>query len=383
MDLDGLKYLVVGAGLTGAVVAERLASRAGERVLVVERRDHLAGNCHSAPDPETGIECHTYGSHIFHTRDREVWDYVRRFTGFNHYRHKVLTRHAGRTFHMPVNLMTLNTFFGTDLSPWQVDAFLASRPGARSFSDPANLEEQAVNLVGRELYEAFIRGYTAKQWDCDPRELPAGVITRLPFRKSHEVDYFTDPHQGIPLSGYTAMVRAMLDHELIEVALGVDYAHIRDRVGPRCTVVYTGPVDEFFGHALGRLSWRGLRFERRTHGVGDHQGCAVCNYADADVPWTRVHEFRHLHPEREYPRDRTVTFTEYPLAADQDREPCYPVNTPADVRLLAEYQKAQHAHPDVVFAGRLGLYRYLDMDQAVRGALDLFASRLDPGSNGA
>lgn len=383
MSLDGIKYLVVGAGFFGAVVAERIANDLGERVLVIDRRTHIGGNSYSEPDSETGIEVHRYGSHIFHTRHGEVWEYVTRFSGFNTYRHKVLTRFGDRVFRMPINLSTINDFYGLSLSPSEAREFLRSETAREGILEPANLEEKAVASIGRPLYEAFIKGYTHKQWERDPRELPASIISRLPVRFSYNDDYFSDPWQGIPTIGYGALFRRLLAHERIEVRLGLDFFDIREQIPAGCSVIYTGPIDRFFDYRHGQLGWRTLRFESEVLPVEDHQGTAVMNYADADVPYTRVHEFRHYHPERSHPDDRTVIFREYSTGRDAAADPYYPVNAAEDRRKLELYQAEAGRLPDVLFGGRLGEYRYLDMDQTILSALKMYDERIRPARRSA
>ena len=253
MDLSGFEYVVVGAGLFGSVTAERIASDLGRPVAVIDRRDHTGGNCHSVNDADTGIECHAYGTHIFHTRHRAVWDWVTRFTSFNGYRHKVLTRHKGRTYQMPINLMTINNFYGLDLAPNQVADFVRAEAARDAVKTPANLEEKAISLVGRPLYEAFIRGYTLKQWETDPRDLPASVISRLPFRHGFECDYFTDPWQGLPTDGYAKLFDAVLAHPNITTFTGVNFFEVRDMIPDTATVIYSGPLDRYFDHRFGAL----------------------------------------------------------------------------------------------------------------------------------
>ncbi|MDR1777432.1 MAG: NAD(P)-binding protein [Desulfovibrio sp.] len=370
-----LKYLVVGAGLWGGVLAERIASELGVRVLVIEKRDHIGGNCHSAVDPATGIECHVYGTHIFHTSIPRVWDYIRKFTEFTSYRHKVLTEHKGRVYPMPIGLATINMFYGLNLRPGEVADFIRreAAKGADADKPPANLEEKAVSLIGRPLYEAFIKGYTWKQWEKDPRELPAGIITRLPVRCNYNCDYFDDPWQGMPLRGYAALFTALFGHPLIEVRTGVSWVDVAGRVPPSCTVLYSGPLDELFGYSLGGLEWRGLRFERETLPCPDAQGTSVLNQADVEIPWTRSHEFKHLHPERGPQGDSTVVAREYSRTCTPGDEPYYPVNTPQNQALLDKYRARLAAEaPNITAGGRLGGYRYLDMDKTIDDALGVF-----------
>jgi UDP-galactopyranose mutase len=369
---DGLKYLVVGSGLFGSVIAERIAQDKGLRVAVIEKRPHLGGNCHSEVDPATGIECHRYGSHIFHTRSERVWHYMNRFCTFNSYRHRVLTRYRGRVFPMPIGLATINEFLGRTLSPSEAEAWLRSEAAKEPYPEPANLEEKAISLVGRPLYEAFIAGYTAKQWGHPPGELPAGVITRLPVRYGYKPDYFDDRWQGIPWDGYAALFSRLLDHPRIDVYPDTDYFDVRDRVPAGCRIVYTGPVDRFHDYRYGRLRWRSLSFEREVVPVRDFQGTAVMNYAEESVPFTRIHEFRHYHEERDYPADRSVIVREYPGSPADGEEPCYPVDTAGDRETLSRYAAANAGSDRVIFGGRLGSYRYLDMDRAVESALETY-----------
>lgn len=356
-------YLVVGAGFFGAVFAQRMRE-AGRRVMVIDRRGHIGGNCYSREHEDTGILVHQYGTHIFHTTDRRVWDYIRRFAEFNGYRHRVLTTHRGRVYSMPINLGTINAFFGVNLRPHEAEAFLAARRPA--ISHPANLEEQAISLVGPELYEAFIKGYTVKQWGRDPRRLPASIITRLPVRTSFNDAYFDDPYQGIPVGGYTPIFEKLL--EGVPVELGVDFFADRERwTRAARRIVYTGPIDRYFDYSLGRLNWRSVRFEVERRPESDHQGTSVMNYADADVPYTRVHEPKHLHPERPWNPRETVIQQEYPQVNND--EPYYPVNFDDDRDLYERYAALAGQERHVIFGGRLARYKYYDMHQVIAAAL--------------
>ena len=254
--------------------------------------------------------------------------------------------------------------------------------GEVSTADAANLEEKAVSLIGRPLYEAFVRGYTEKQWQTDPRELAPEIITRLPVRYTFDNRYFADTYEGLPVDGYTAWLEWMADHPLIDVRLGVDFFDVRDDLPAGVPVVYTGPLDRYFGHAEGELGWRTLDFEQEVLPVGDFQGTPVMNYGDGDVPWTRIHEFRHFHPECAYPDDRTVVVREFSRAAGRGDEPYYPVNTPADREMLARYRARAKAEPGVFFGGRLGTYRYLDMHMAIASALTMVDNELAPRLGG-
>jgi UDP-galactopyranose mutase len=378
-DLAGAELVVVGSGFFGLTVAERVAAELGRRVVVLERRDHLGGNAYSEPEPSTGIEVHRYGAHLFHTSNERVWAYVNRFTDFTPYQHRVFTVVKGRVYPMPINLGTICEYFGRHLSPAQARELVREQAGEIASEDAANLEEKAVSLIGRPLYEAFVRGYTEKQWQTDPRELSPDIISRLPVRYTFDNRYFADRYEGLPVDGYTAWLERMAEHPLIDVRLGVDYFAVRDAIPAGVPVVYTGPLDRYFGYAEGELGWRTLDFEQEVLPVGDFQGTPVMNYGDSDVPWTRIHEFRHFHPERtSYPTDRTVIVREYSRAAGRGDEPYYPVNTPADREMLARYRARADAERDVLFGGRLGTYKYLDMHMAIASALTMVDNELAP-----
>ncbi len=372
MDLSGIRVLIVGAGFWGGVLAERIAEVLNERVLVIERREHIGGNCRSYLDPETGIERHAYGTHIFHTKLPQVWKYITRFSDFTGYRHKVLTEHNGHVYPMPISLATINAFYNLNLRPYEAMDFIAAEAGREGIVAPENLEEKAVALIGKPLYEAFIRGYTQKQWEKDPRDLPPGIITRLPVRTNYSTDYFDDPYQGMPQQGYAALFDRLFDHLNIEVRLGLEYKDIAERVPPECAVFYSGAIDAFFDYSLGELEWRSLRFESRVEPYTDFQGTAVMNQADLAVPYTRTHEYKHLHPERGEQGKRTVIEREYPKTFTRGDEPYYPVNTPRNEALVAAYQRRLAEFPNVILGGRLGSYKYMDMDTTIASALTCF-----------
>ncbi len=376
------RYVIAGSGFFGAVMAERIANVLGEPVLVLEKRDHFGGNSFSEQDPETGIEYHRYGTHLFHTSQADVWAWINRFTAFNNYRHRVLTRHAGRMYTMPINLMTLNNFFGVDLKPSEAAAFIAERAAREGFTNPANFEEKAVSLIGRELYDAFIRHYTAKQWETDPKLLPAETISRLPVRASYNDFYFNDIYEGLPLDGYHAIFERVFADKRIKVVCNCDFFDVRDTLRPDAQLIYTGPIDRYFNYKLGTLGWRTLDFEIERPEMEDYQGASVVNYPDANVRFTRIHEFRHLHPERRYTPERTLIMREYSRFAAREDEPYYPINTPADKDLYDQYAALAAREPNVVFGGRLGTYRYLDMHQAIGAALKSFERDVLPKAKG-
>lgn len=362
--------LIVGAGLFGSVMAERVANGLGLPVTIIDRRPHMGGNCWSGIDPATGIEVHKYGPHIFHTSHPEVWEYISRFTQWNGYRHHVWSRHKGRLYSMPINLATINSFYNRNFRPEEARRFMAEEIAREKPGDPANLEEKAISLIGRPLYEAFIRGYTQKQWDKNPRELPAEILTRLPVRFNYDSRYFNDRWEGIPLHGYAAIFRNMLANPLINVKLNTDWLDMRENISPETLVIYTGPMDQFFDHELGRLEWRTLDFETRRYPFKDYQGAAQVNEADADVKYTRKTEYRHFHPELAY--EATVVVSEASRAAGPNDEPYYPVNTARNMDLYQKYVRLAASRVNIFWGGRLGSYRYLDMDKTIASALELF-----------
>ena len=375
-----MKFFIIGAGIWGATLAERIATVLNQPVTVIDRRDHIGGNCHSSLDQETGIECHRYGSHIFHTSLPQVWEYLSRFCEFTSYRHKVLITHGNAVYAMPINLFTINAFYGKNLSPAEAEGFLATEIARDHIEQPANLEEKAVSLIGRPLYDAFIKNYTRKQWERDPKELPASIINRLPFRTCYNMDYFNDTWQGVPKDGYFSLFKNMLAHPNITVRLNCDYADIKNEIPSDATVIYTGMPDELFGYKYGELEWRSLHFEWETRNVRDFQGTTVMNYADMDAPWTRIHEFKHYHPERTTPfkQDKTVICREYPATWSRGEEAYYPVNDERNTALYARYADEVAQTPGLILGGRLGAYRYWDMDKAVADALHVFETRIHP-----
>jgi UDP-galactopyranose mutase len=372
MQLDGFDVVVVGAGFFGATIAERAASELGRKVCVIDRRPHIGGNAYSEVDPDSGIEVHRYGTHIFHTNSETVWRYLQRFTEFTGYRHRVFTVAQGRLYSMPINLATVCAAFGRVMTPQEAKAVISAEADALGGTTAQNLEEKAIASVGRTLYDLLIRGYTQKQWQTDPKELSADIIGRLPVRLTFEDRYFADRYEGMPVDGYTAIFRRMLKNPNIELHLGVDYFDLADQIRRDQLVVYTGPIDRFFNYRCGELGWRTVDFEREVHDVADFQGTSVINYADTDVPFTRIHEFRHLHPERTYEGAKTTIYREYSRFAARHDEPYYPINTAADRAILYGYRMMMGQHPNVIFGGRLGSYKYLDMHQAIGAALKTF-----------
>ena len=375
--------VIVGSGLFGLTIAERCANELGLKVLVIDKRDHIGGNAYSEPDPRTGIEIHKYGAHLFHTSNERVWEYVNRFTSFTPYVHHVYTTHDGVVYPMPINLGTINQFFSAAYSPDEARAVIAEQAGELAGKDPENLNDKGISLIGRPLYEAFIKDYTGKQWQTDPKDLPASIISRLPVRYTYDNRYFNDTHEGLPTNGYTAWLEKMVDNPNIEVALGVDFfdesqPYNKTALKGRVPIVYTGPLDRYFDYSEGALSWRTIDLSTEYPDTGDFQGTSVMNYPDADHDYTRIIEPRHFHPERDYPADKTVIMKEYSRFAEEGDEPYYPVNTPEDREKLLAYRDLAAGESSVLFGGRLGTYKYLDMHMAIGSALSMFDNKIAP-----
>lgn len=368
-------YLIVGAGLFGSVFAHEM-KREGRRVLLIDRRGHIAGNIFT--EDVEGIQVHRYGAHIFHTSDKKIWDYVNRFAEFNHYINSPVANYRGEIYNLPFNMNTFNKMWGV-VTPEQAKAKIAEQIADLSVTEPSNLEEQALSLVGSDVYEKLVKGYTEKQWGRSCEELPAFIIKRLPLRFTYDNNYFNDRYQGIPIGGYTIMVEKML--EGIEVKTGVAYrdfaaeeerdgrVRVIDRQGNTYEkVVYTGMLDEYFDYALGHLEYRSLRFETETLADCDnYQGNAVVNYTEREIPYTRVIEHKHF----EFGTQKgTVITREYPALWQEGEEPYYPVNDGKNDTLFKKYQEMAEAKPHVIFGGRLGQYRYYDMDKVIAQALE-------------
>ena len=377
--------IVVGTGLFGLTVAERASTLKDAKVLMIEKRSHLGGNAYSERDPETNIEVHKYGAHLFHTSNERVWDYVNQFTEFTDYQHRVFAMHDGNAYQFPMGLGLINQFFGRYYTPDEAKKLIEEQRGDQDPHSARNLEEKAIALIGRPLYEAFVKHYTAKQWQTDPKELPASIISRLPVRYTFNNRYFNDTYEGLPVDGYTAWMEKMVASDNIDVRLDTDWFEVRDQImeeNPGTPVVYTGPLDKYFGYQEGELGWRTLDFETEVLNTGDFQGTSVMNYNDADVPYTRIHEFRHFHPEREaeHAKDKTIIVKEYSRFAERDEEVYYPINTPEDREKLQKYRELAQQETEenkVFFGGRLGTYQYLDMHMAIGSALSMYDNKID------
>ncbi len=368
-----MDILCVGAGLSGAVIGRKLAE-AGHRVTVVDARGHVGGNCHTERDDATGVMVHVYGPHIFHTDDAEVWEYVNRFAAFQPYRNRVKTTSRGEVFSLPINLHTINQFYRKTLRPDEARAFIDEQAD-KTITDPQTFEEQALRFVGPDLYEAFFKGYTIKQWGVQPSDLPASILKRLPVRFNYDDNYFFHRFQGMPEDGYTAMIAAILDHPAITLKL--DTVFDRSEAGDYDHVFYSGPLDGWFGYELGRLGYRTLDFERFTYD-GDYQGCAVMNYGEESVPYTRITEHKHFAPWESH--EGSVCYREFSRFCQPEDIPYYPIRQVREKALLSDYVALAEQAQGVTFVGRLGTYRYLDMDVTIREALDTAAQFLAQGT---
>jgi UDP-galactopyranose mutase len=358
-------YLIVGAGFAGSVLAERLASEHGARILLIDRRPHIGGNAYDEPN-EAGILYHRYGPHIFHTNSQQVVDYLSQFTDWRPYEHRVRAYVRGQLVPIPINRTTLNTLFDLDLKTDEEAAeYLASR--AEPVDDIRTSEDVVISAVGQELYELFFRGYTRKQWGLDPSELDKQVTSRIPTRTNTDDRYFSDAFQAMPLHGYTAMFEKMLDHPLIEKRLGTDFREFKDRAHEIADhIIYTGPIDEYFDFRFGKLPYRSLRFDHQTLKEEQFQPVAVVNYPCEEVPFTRISEYKHLTGQQS--PVTTVTY-EYPSA---EGDPYYPIPRPENQELFKRYEAMADATAEVTFVGRLATYRYYNMDQIVGQALATF-----------
>lgn len=375
MDLKKYDFVVVGAGFFGSVIAERIASQLNKKVAVIERRNHVGGNCYSEVHKETGIEYHKYGTHIFHTSNEKVWDYITQFTEFNVYYHQVLTEYKGKIYQMPINLETINSFYNVNLKPFEVEAFLEKEKAKESYKEPANFEEQAINFVGRPLYEAFLKGYTQKQWEKNPKDIPAHILKRLPFRTNYNESYFFDKYQGIPLDGFTAIFNKMLNHNNIDLHLNTDFFTIKDQIPSTTKIIYSGPIDRLFDYKHGDLEWRTLEFEEEVKNVNDYQGTSVMNYAEVTVPYTRIHEPQHLHPEREHTLDKTLIIKEFSKKDYRD-DPYYPIGGKINQEIFNNYMQEVKKQGNIIVGGRLGDYKYYDMHHTIERALTIFETEL-------
>lgn len=367
--------LIIGAGFSGAVIARELAEN-GYQVKVIDKRSHIAGNCHTERDDETNVMVHHYGPHIFHTDDQEVWEYVTKHGEMMPYTNRVKSTVGGQVYSLPVNLHTINQFFGKAFRPQEAYDFIINEQADKSIDEPQSFEEQALKFVGRDLYEAFFKGYTQKQWGMSPTKLPASILKRLPVRFNYDDNYFFHKYQGMPKDGYTVIVESILNHPNITVELNTEFDH-SDLEGFD-HVFYTGPLDGFYDYRLGRLGYRTLDFERHVDD-GDYQGCAVMNYGEESVPFTRIAEHKHFTPWESH--DKTVYFKEYSRLCGEEDIPYYPIRLVDEKTMLEQYVNLANQETKVTFVGRLATYRYLDMDVTIREAMDVARAFLTAKQN--
>ena len=365
IDFGKTDLIVVGSGFFGATVAERMAEL-GNNVVLIEKRKHIGGNSFS--ENEAGIECHRYGPHIFHTNDEGVWNYMNQFTDFNNYKHQVVAIRDGEMYPIPINLTTINRFFSQAMRPAEAELFIELRRVYGAACD--NLEQKAVSQIGLALYQAFIEGYSKKQWGHNPAELPASLIDRIPLRYDRMPYYFYDTHEGIPVDGYGQLFEKMLASDRIDVLMDTDFLTLRDAIPSDIPVVYTGPIDAYFDYSHGRLGWRTLAFERSIYTMDWYQPLAQINFPQEEIKYTRIHEYKHYTPENPA-KDVTVVDMEYSKRTGECDDPYYPIRRDEDLHVYADYKEEASKLPNVIFGGRLGTYRYLNMDQTIREALDL------------
>ncbi len=361
-------YLIVGAGLYGATFAYE-AKKRGKSCLVIERRDHIAGNAYCKE--VEGIPVHWYGAHIFHTSDKKIWEYVNQFAEFNHYVNSPVAVYKDETYNMPFNMNTFSKMWGIR-TPQEAKAIIEAQRAAEGITEPQNLEEQALSLVGRDVYEKLVKGYTEKQWGRDCKDLPAFIIKRLPLRFVYDNNYFNDRYQGIPEGGYTKLVEKMLDG--VEVRLGTDYLEHREEYNAMASkVIYTGAIDAYFAYSLGVLQYRKVTFEHQVLDTDNYQGNAVVNYTEREVPYTRIIEHKHFEFGKQ---EKTVISKEYPSEWKPGDEPYYPINNEENQQLYQKYRGLAKNETNVIFGGRLGEYRYYDMDKVIASALSLVQTEL-------
>ncbi|XEO93600.1 UDP-galactopyranose mutase [Latilactobacillus sakei] len=365
-------YLVVGSGLFGATFAYEAAKR-GNHVKVIEKRDHIAGNIYTKE--VDGIQVHQYGAHIFHTSNKEIWEYINQFAEFNRYTNSPVANYKGEIYNLPFNMNTFSKLWGV-VTPDEAAAKIAEQRQVLGDKEPENLEEQAISLIGTDIYQKLIKGYTEKQWGQKATDLPAFIIRRLPVRLTYDNNYFNDTYQGIPIGGYTQIIEKMLDNDLIEVETGVDFFDKKQEyIDQYDKVIFTGMIDQFFDYQLGELEYRSLRFETEEKDVDNYQGNAVVNYTDAETPYTRIIEHKHFEFGKG-DKNKTIVTKEYPANWSRGDEPYYPINNDKNNRLYKAYRDLAEIEPKVVFGGRLGQYRYYDMHQVIHAALQVVKDEL-------
>ena len=370
------RYLIIGSGFSGCVLANCLIKNIDCRVDIRDEREHMGGNCHTSRDEETGIMVHHYGPHIFNTDKREIWDYVNSFGEFRPYVHRVKAQSKGKVYPLPVNLLTINQFFDKNFSPAEAKAFLETL-GDKSITEANNFEEQALKFIGKDLYKAFFYGYTKKQWGCEPTELPASILKRIPVRFNYDDNYHNNLYTGIPVDGYTAIMQKMIDHPNINLSLNTKF-HPCDDVSAYDHVFYTGPLDAYFNYSAGRLGYRTVTFEKH-YADNDHQGVSQMNFCDEEIPYTRVAEHKHFTPWEDH--ERTVYFKEFSKETGAGDLPYYPKRLAADKEILMQYRKQATSLKGISFLGRLATYRYMDMHHVIGEARQFAADFLEAFKN--
>ena len=363
--------LIIGSGFYGAVLAERIANVLNKRVLIIEKRNHIGGNSYSETDKKTNIEYHKYGTHIFHTSNEKVWKYINNFTEFNNYRHQVLTSHKNKVYQMPINLETINTFFKKNFNPSEAQSFVQKKTKKFKKYKFKNFEDKAISQIGKDLYNAFIKGYTQKQWGKNPKLLPESIFNRLPIRYSYNEDYYQQTqYQGIPKNGYKNIFINLLRNKKIRIKFNENYK-LSYKIKPKYLTIYTGPLDSLMGYKFGKLEWRSLSFKKEIKNVKDFQGNSVINYPDLKDKFTRIHEPKHLHPERKpFNSDRTLIIREYSIK--NDKAPYYPINDEHNRLKHRKYKLEASKIKKFEFGGRLADYAYYDMDMTISAALKKF-----------
>ena len=373
------KLLIVGAGFSGAVLAQQLAANLDCEIDIWDERDHIAGNCFTKRDAATNVMVHEYGPHIFNTDKKEIWDYVNSFTEFKPYINRIKANYNDKIYSLPINLHTINQFFNKNLNPSEAKEFISSIAD-KEIEEPKTFEEQALKFIGKDLYKAFFYGYTKKQWGCEPSELPASILKRLPLRFNYDDNYYNNPYQGIPVYGYTALIEKLLSNSKIEVSLNKKFNRQDIKPGEYDHIFYTGPIDSFFGYSHGRLGYRTVVFEKHL-AEGDYQGAAVINYCNEEIPYTRVHEHKHFTPWEQH--EKTVYFKEFSKETTETDMPYYPKRLKADKEILLAYREEALKLKGVSFLGRLATYRYMDMHHVIGEALDMSVKIIEASNSGA
>lgn len=365
-------FIIIGAGLFGSVIAERITSEFDKRVLILEKRKHTGGNCHSEIDTKTGIEYHKYGTHIFHTSKKEAYEYFTKFSKLNNYRHQVLSKFKKNIYQMPINLETINTVYKKCFTPSDAEKFIKSEIKKENIINPKNFEEKAISMVGSKIYRYLLKGYTEKQWGKNPKDLPSSIINRIPVRYNYNEDYFKNSQwQGIPIDGYSQLFDNILSNKKITVELNKNY--LLTDFNQDIPTLYTGPLDTLFNNKYGKLEWRSVKFKKKYVNTYDFQGNSVINYSDKKINFTRIHEPRHLHPERSYGQNNLVIY-EFPTI--DHKEPYYPINDDRNRQIHKKYKKECETIKNLFIGGRLADYAYYDMDMTIVTALNLYNKKI-------